>query len=312
MNNSISHVKRDAGAGASKGRRKWVSLGVLLAAALGFLVVSVLARRAPGVASNLFAQQQRQITSTEGKDYSKFLHADHRDLSCESCHRRGDNSPNPPRLPGHDSCTNCHRAQFTVQVVPMCQICHTDGMNNNDVKSFPLTLQKSGESFNAMFDHAQHLRGAATPRNGCAACHGPQRRGVAIAIPARLEAHATCYQCHSPGSQDFSGRDMSTCGVCHERARYSRTSTNSRAYSLSFSHADHGPRQRLNCASCHEVKGSGLPQSRQMSETVPAQHFANPRPQSCFTCHNGKRSFGGDNFGDCKRCHKGQTFRLPA
>jgi hypothetical protein len=33
---------------------------------------------------------------------------------------------------------------------------------------------------------------------------------------------------------------------------------------------------------------------------------------NCSTCHNGKRSFGGDlAFKDCRRCHRGTNFRLP-
>ena len=44
------------------------------------------------------------------------------------------------------------------------------------------------------------------------------------------------------------------------------------------------------------------------------QHFANARAQTCMSCHNGKRViagrrvFGGDDFGSCARCHKGNSF----
>jgi hypothetical protein len=54
-----------------------------------------------------------------------------------------------------------------------------------------------------------------------------------------------------------------------------------------------------------------LPQGRQASSPKAAEHFVSGGGQSCLTCHNGKRSFGGDlSFKDCRRCHTGATFRL--
>ncbi|HEX5706892.1 MAG TPA: cytochrome c3 family protein, partial [Pyrinomonadaceae bacterium] len=76
-----------------------------------------------------------------------------------------------------------------------------------------------------------------------------------------------------------------------------------------FSHAAHGSRQGLSCASCHEVR-AGLAQSRQVSSPRPAQHFPPARTRSCASCHDNRRAFGGEDFGDCKRCHRGSTFRL--
>jgi hypothetical protein len=39
-------------------------------------------------------------------------------------------------------------------------------------------------------------------------------------------------------------------------------------------------------------------------------HFASTRTQSCASCHNNSRAFGGTDFSDCKRCHEGSTFRF--
>jgi nitrate/TMAO reductase-like tetraheme cytochrome c subunit len=65
----------------------------------------------------------------------------------------------------------------------------------------------------------------------------------------------------------------------------------------------------LSCTECHKLT-AGAPQSRQVSSPQPAEHFASGRGSSCLTCHDGRRSFGGDlAFRDCKRCHKGATFR---
>jgi hypothetical protein len=39
-------------------------------------------------------------------------------------------------------------------------------------------------------------------------------------------------------------------------------------------------------------------------------HHANARAQSCMTCHNDRRAFGGDDFADCKKCHEGNTWHF--
>jgi Cytochrome c7 and related cytochrome c len=249
------------------------------------------------------------------QDYSRFSHSypgAHAALagrwSCSICHDRPNNSIEPG-FPQHKDCISCHQTQFTTPNSPLCSICHTtEGLNqqNPPLKSFPRL-----RSFNTEFDHAQHTTGLAEARAqaGCAACHAPARRGVAKTIPAGLSAHQTCYQCHTPGKQSR-GVDISSCGACHGTGRYAPTSTAARSYRIGFSHADHGPRQNLNCDGCHNVGARGLAQGRQVSSTFPAQHFPTTRAQSCMTCHNGQRTFGETNFNDCKRCHTGQTFRL--
>ena len=250
-------------------------------------------------------------------DYSKFSHSTpekHKELtdrSCIACHRRNDNQLQP-RFPLHRDCIGCHLVQFTASISaspdnPICTICHSqDGLNSSNptTKRFPALI-----SFDARFDHAQHMRGieSARPRDGCSACHAAAGRGVAQTIPTSLSAHRTCYECHSPGGRASS---FSSCDSCHALAAYSPTTIAARAYRVSFSHADHGVRQRLTCESCHNVLGRGLPQRKQVSSILPAQHFANARAQSCMTCHNGQRSFGDADTRDCKRCHKRPGFRM--
>ena len=219
------------------------------------------------------------------QDYSKFSHSsprEHAELmarsNCGSCHRRNDTAQ-APRFPLHKDCTGCHLVQFTAAnrastVNPICTICHTsDGLNstNPPTKSFPALL-----SFRAAFDHAQHLQGkeSARPSAGCMACHTPARRGVAQSIPARLNAHQTCYECHSQGKP---ASDLSSCGVCHTLGSYSPTSTNVQAYRVSFSHSDHDAQARLTCTNCHTIKGRGLPQTKQVSSISPVQHLTNTR-----------------------------------
>lgn len=284
-------------------RRARAAAAVLLAHAcvLGLaLVYKSAARPAPVAAPPLTSAPSIQ----ESQQFKTFSHAsaEHRGLSCDSCHARPDNSAEP-RLPGHKDCTDCHIQQMvTAPDMPMCAICHTDlSSRHPPVKNFPAL-----RSFNARFDHAQHNTGAARPSNGCASCHAPARRGVALSIPAGLDAHARCYECHTPGAS-AAGRDIGSCAACHQLAPYRRTPADARAFRVGFSHAAHGPRQRLDCAACHNLT-AGLPQTRQVSSPQPSQHFPRSRAQSCATCHDNRRSFGGEDFADCRRCHRGRTF----
>lgn len=243
-------------------------------------------------------------------DYSKFLHTSqrHSSLACTSCHERTDNSATP-RFPGHKACTDCHRSQFTMPAIPMCLICHSDTKSGNPpLKNFPTAFN---ERFNVKFDHAQHNKGEARPAQGCNGCHTPANRRVAFSIPANLAAHNGCYSCHTPSSKSSAGREIASCGVCHDQKPYRPTPVNARSYRYAFSHGDHDVRERLACTDCHRLT-AGAPQTRQVSSPAPAEHFVTTRGMTCLTCHNGKRSFGGDlAFKDCRRCHTGPTFNMP-
>lgn len=277
-------------------------------------------RGASGVTNEFTRERQHDSMSlasfTPPPDYSHFSHSsprEHADLmgraNCGSCHRRIDSS-SVPKFPVHKDCTSCHMVEFTAATSsdnPICTICHTnEGIN---LPKPPLRNFSSLRSFNAEFDHAQHLHGieAARPPKGCAGCHTLLRDGVAETIPVHLDAHASCYECHSAGGQ---ASDLSSCGSCHKLDHYSPTSTTARAYRVGFSHASHGPRQHLNCESCHNILGRNLPQKRQVGSILAMQHRSNTRARSCMTCHDGRRVFGdrGPNFDDCKRCHKGLKF----
>jgi hypothetical protein len=294
-----------------------VVLFLFLVCALLILIINkrVVAVTNDAATKTSFNTFEATLFPREPQDYSKFSHSypgDHAALSgrwsCSICHTRRDNSL-APTFPQHKDCIGCHQTQFTTPGSPLCSICHQpEGLNqqNPPLKKFP-----NLRSFDAEFDHAQHTTGVAEARSqqGCATCHAPARRGIAKTIPAGLGAHQTCYQCHTPGKQS-GGVDISSCGVCHAPGRFAPTSAQARSFSIGFSHTDHGPRQNLNCDSCHTIARRGLAQGRQVSSTFPAQHFPNTRAQSCVTCHNGQRTFGETNFNDCKRCHTGATFRL--
>ncbi|HVF67216.1 MAG TPA: cytochrome c3 family protein [Pyrinomonadaceae bacterium] len=293
-----SHKGREAGA---RGAGRVVSLA-LVVASLALFAVSVV----PGLNATASPPPAVLNFKPPAQGAQDFSHATprHASLACDSCHRRTDNSARP-RWPGHKDCTDCHAPEFFTSGSPLCLNCHTDVTSRQPpLKDFPAI-----QSFNARFDHAAHSQGAARPEQGCASCHLPARRGVALSILAGAGAHDNCYRCHTPGSTASSGRDISSCATCHAPGRMARTPTNSRAYAVSFSHATHGPRQSLRCDSCHTVR-AGAGQGRQVASPQPTQHFGSGRARTCTTCHDNRRAFGGDDFADCKRCHKGQTFKF--
>ena len=218
-------------------------------------------------------------------DYSQFKHdnRNHARLPCLLCHRRENNSPQPT-LPGkaaHAPCTGCHAQEFANPASAICTICHTDAQSGK-VKAFPPL-----RSFDARFDHAKHS-GAV-----CTTCHRRNRGGVGLSIPARLNAHVTCFGCHT--------QKTSSCSTCHQLGRLVRTPEQARAYRVGFSHARHS---ESGCATCHQVRG------RQVSAPLPLNHHAPARAFSCASCHNGQRTFGGDDFSVCTRCHSGPSWRF--
>jgi c(7)-type cytochrome triheme protein len=241
---------------------------------------------------------QQQMQFPADLDYSKFQHGTtyHARLPCLLCHRRDSNEPMPKR-PGADKhlpCAGCHAQQFANADSPLCTVCHTDA-KSGAMKPFPRL-----KSFNMKFDHARHMGSVS-----CAGCHRPARGGVALSIPAGFDAHTTCFRCHSNGAQS-GGRDISSCGTCHQLGGYSRTSQFARAFRVGFNHREHN---EVTCRECHQIL-AGMPQRRQVTQPQALNHHATGRGKSCLTCHDGKRAFGGDDFSVCTRCHTGTTWRF--
>lgn len=230
-------------------------------------------------------------------DFSKFQHTNpnHSRLPCLLCHRRTDNSATPqmPGKPNHLPCTGCHQQQFANSSSPICTICHTN-VQAGTVKAFPPL-----RSFDMRFSHAQHSS------NACNTCHSPSRGGVALSIPSRTSAHNTCFSCHKPDAQ-ANGKNISSCGTCHQPGTFRRTPEFARGFRVGFSHAKHDSSEGLRCNDCHRARAGLSP----MSAPAPLNHHAPARASSCMTCHNGKRAFGGDDFTTCVKCHRGDSWRF--
>jgi c(7)-type cytochrome triheme protein len=230
-------------------------------------------------------------------DFSKYYHnnPNHARLPCLLCHRR-ESTAAMPTLPGggqHLPCAGCHAKEFANSSSPVCTICHANTQSGT-LKPFPAL-----KSFNMKFDHSSHTREL---KIGCSTCHRSSRGGMAMTIPAGSNAHNTCFQCHAPQAK-ANGRDISSCGTCHQPGGYARTPTQANAFRVGFSHAKHGGTQRLSCNECHNVR-AGMPQRRQITAPLALNHHAPAGQTSCATCHTGKRAFGGDDFSACVRCHQ--------
>lgn len=295
------HTKtQNNGAVAQRGSRVFTLALFLMV--IGATLVTVINFRVSASMEDLseLATPQEPMQFPEGLDYAKFLHSsrNHSRLPCLLCHRRDSNSPVPKRPggSGHLPCAGCHAQQFSSSDSPICTICHTD-VKSGALKSFPHL-----QSFRMKFDHSLHVK---MGRVSCATCHRPANGGVAFSIPAGFNAHSTCYGCHTPRAQS-GGRDISSCGTCHQLGGYSRTSQSAAAFRVGFNHSKH---QKLTCNECHQVR-AGMAQRRQVTAPEPLNHHATGRAQSCSTCHDGKRAFGGDDFTVCKRCHTGPAWRF--
>ena len=285
-------------AGSSR-KRRLLSLLVLALSCMG-IGLGLIGGRQSAVLSadakaNTFGTGGHPPSSVEDPRFSHKSSA-HTRLRCSACHRREENSPKSLWL-GHRPCSSCHSQKFASLKDPICTTCHaTAEPKSAEIRSFA-----GLKSFSARFDHGRHAN------VGCGTCHKPASRGVALSIPVGPGAHATCFQCHSAGASG-QGRDLASCDVCHTPGRDVRATIQAKAYKLNFRHAEHATRNKLNCNDCHQVR-SGVTSSR-MTRPFPSMHRAAASTQSCASCHNDKRAFGGDDFSDCKRCHQGPTFRF--
>ncbi len=275
---------------------KRFELIVLIVGCFIFTSAFVFGSRTGGVdSSDGFSVENLEVTV---QDYSRFQHSNpmHSRMPCLLCHKREDNSA-APKLSGHLPCSGCHTEQFADAGSQICTVCHTNPQSGA-TKRFP-----GLRSFNIKFDHAKHFR-----QTDCATCHNPSRRGVALSVPSGIGAHSTCFQCHGPRTE-VGGRNIGSCGICHQPGRPTKNSDWAAAFSKNFNHSEHRSVGNLKCASCHTVR-AGMPRGKQVSAPAPSMHFANSRTPSCAACHDNRRVFGGNDFRDCKRCHTEATFKF--
>jgi hypothetical protein len=280
----------------------------------------------------------------EQKDYSRFTHKSHsgavkvpgtnqtRELKCDSCHERQASSPARVattqrneqlqlKFPGHKACVECHVTQFTSRPLQTCSICHSQeqGLNARPPqRDFP-----ARSDFNAFFDAKQHeahikykLPDGQTAN--CAFCHKPTAKQAALTIPA----HAECYVCHTPGSNDQKASLKAGCAVCHtqmvESVQPYLLKYKTKAYGARFTHRTHVGYANGNCAACHTISGGYNQPVPRTIKTTAHLGDAERGGRGCFSCHDGAKQFSGraifsgDDFGHCGKCHAPPNYKIIA
>ena len=213
-------------------------------------------------------------------NFTTFKHDKrHQTIPCLLCHQRTEDSAKP-KFSSHTPCAGCHTQQFKDKSHPICVICHTN-VETGELKEFPPM-----KSFKMEFNHTAHFKEA-----NCATCHQPQ--GGGISIPARLNAHATCFQCHT-SDKIVGEKNLGSCSTCHQPGTPNPITDSAKTVGFNFEHAKHSG---LNCQSCHTPTSSN-----QMSAINVSMHSG--QTNSCRTCHNGGKAFGATDFKDCRRCHQ--------
>lgn len=227
---------------------------------------------------------QRIVDSVATIGFS-FDHQNHSRVSCESCHNNASGNKMTAINVGMHSgsvnnCATCHNGNkaFGANTFRDCRQCHQE--------------VAGAKSFGVPFDHADHAK------TNCATCHKPTSAN--FSIPNGQNAHNTCFQCHSPNKPGPTFTS-SKCFSCHQVNGSNDITAASVTIDGNFTHTKH---KSFNCATCHE-SSKGV-----MAAPTVAMHKETKATQTCATCHNGQKAFGGDNFTNCKLCHTTGNFKF--
>jgi hypothetical protein len=255
------------------------------------------------------------------------LEGAHRRVRCDLCHRKDPPGVPPERLGkagtlmrmAHSRCLDCHQDAHGGQLARRpgggaCEGCHrVDGWR-------PST-----------FTTAQHAR-LRLPLAGrhaeipCAACHGPERRGLP-ALPGSsilgkagvslLLKELACEACHfDPHAGRFAARGArprrAGCLACHGVDRF-RPSTMDVAAHATCAYALDGAHGAVACDACHEeLQRPRAPSSLLLTGARRAAMPLAVRDQRCEACHrnpHGTQFAARGDKGVCASCHGTATFR---
>jgi len=258
-------------------------------------------------------------------DYT--LAGKHAAVKCDACHRKEPPGPASAALGKagvlirmrHARCRDCHEDAHAGQLAKRadggaCEPCH-------GVAGWKPSLYTVKE-------HAM-LRLPLAGRHAtvaCAACHGPQRRGLpplpgketlGTAAVMLKSKEIECTACHvDPHAGRFAGRSERAkpagCLACHDTRTF-RPANVSVAAHRGFGYALEGAHRAVACDACHkESKGRPLDSSLLLpARRLPAMPFA-VKDQRCEACHQNPH---GDQFarrkdhGACVACHNEDMFR---
>lgn len=202
---------------------------------------------------------------------------------CARCH--ADNTAHATSLPGHATCSNCHRGlphrPAALQVA--CQTCH----------------KQEHEEANPGHAECQncHEPHAGTLQKDCKSCHQNEHRTAP-------KGHQECTQCHQPHSGLPNNAACSSCHAQVATSPHGKLSAN-----CADCHRPHGPdgiARPPPCGSCHQpatLVGLHATAQHGKCSNCHTQHGENqPERERCLTCHKDRQ----DHFPNapaCASCH---------
>ncbi len=226
-------------------------------------------------------------------DYSKFSHPTHVDqqkLNCDSCHsfptknwkevRKADEAfPDVTEFPEHQSCLNCHRAQFFARERPapvICSNCHVAVTPKNTARhpfpslGPPFLSSQLGQSFvsefKVAFPHDKHVDVVGTlrakPREEFPSIFVRASFSEAVAQNAASKSCAVCHETYLPQGKSVDEfvtkppKDLSEDAFWLKKGAF-KTSPTTHAACSGCHNADAGiPPAPADCAACHKFPGA--------------------------------------------------------
>jgi len=189
-----------------------------------------------------------------------FLHSEHRELECATCHETDDRHSTLSVTTLQD-CRSCHH---TEPMLDDCATCHTESESPADPYQMVRTLSMSvGEPVRRPlpFDHDDH------ETEECASCHtdGLDLSAGAVDCTSCHEEHheveTACVSCHVQAPNDDHPIDQShlTCSGsgCHQDVPFEGVPKTPEVCLVCHQDMqDHRP-ERNDCAECHALSGIG-------------------------------------------------------
>lgn len=237
-------------------------------------------------------------------DRSRLSHPQHAQVSCGDCHRGTARPGSDDHRPCDDA--RCHRADFTGQPTPLCEVCHTKiAVSPLTAPLRPYPIQDAWQAEPTRFSHKRHLdAGVMEDRVGfhvtCTDCHTPGDGGLA------RPDHAACTRCHAAEVALAGAPGMDDCRACHDATTRLRTRRRLIRGDLHFDHVPHRTDRRgqtIRCEECHA----------QTTGATEYRDHAAPRVENCVGCHDdSERTPVGLRMRICQTCHGQLTETLTA
>jgi len=291
--------------------------------------------RAGPSCSSCHVTESFRLVETRSFDHARTgypLEGKHLQVRCERCHRQdsagglaaGAREAGAVRRLPHERCDDCHTDAHGGQLAKRpdrgeCAACH--GVQGWKPSTF--TVERHGS-----LEFGLEGRHAKAP---CSACHAPQSKGPALAMPVEMLGSArvalalglpTCVTCHTdPHNGRFAAGGAKVqeqgCRGCHGLDAF-RPSTLLAGDHARLGFSLEGAHGNVACDRCHkEIQPrDSIPQP---TPAMPATRDATSpllfrAEKSCEPCHQGKNPHG-DQFaarrdnGACESCHDEKAFR---